>query len=236
MKKIAQAGGVAAAALSTFTAVPCLAEVNEGEPIYDSYGQVAYTGQEYYQSWDMYGNSYFIFPELDYGDAGLVYSQWENYDMYVEGANAYTSLQPDFENVYAWSYAPTGYNTPELWGQCTWFAWCRFYEIYGFDPGFTGDGWQCAYELVNCYPDLFYLDSTPVSGAVFSSSANTNHVGIVLWSDGYNMIIQEGNIDGDSNGDWNEATEDYWTREVTVDQMNALYDDVVYANPVEGMF
>ncbi len=46
----------------------------------------------------------------------------------------YTSLNP---------FAQVG-----LRGQCTWFAWGKFYEIYGYDPGFRGNGCTNAEELV----------------------------------------------------------------------------------------
>ena len=46
----------------------------------------------------------------------------------------YTSLNP---------FAQAG-----LRGQCTWFAWGKFYEIYGYDPGFRGNGCTNAEELV----------------------------------------------------------------------------------------
>lgn len=35
------------------------------------------------------------------------------------------------------------------WGQCTWFAWGKFYEIYGYDPGFRGNGCTNADELIS---------------------------------------------------------------------------------------
>lgn len=61
---------------------------------------------------------------------------------------------PNLNNLEAWvtknPYAQAG-----LYGQCTWFAWGRFYELYGYDPGFSGDGSSCVKELVAAYPDKF---------------------------------------------------------------------------------
>lgn len=61
---------------------------------------------------------------------------------------------PNFNNLEAWvtknPYAQAG-----LYGQCTWFAWGRFYELYGYDPGFSGDGSSCVKELVEAHPDKF---------------------------------------------------------------------------------
>ena len=234
MKKMIKAGGAAAAALTTISALPVMAmDSYDEEPVYESYGQEEDFSSDYYVVNTGWGQRT-VYPELAYYDYGYIYSADSNYCMYIEGSNKYTMLQPNFGNIYAWAYAPTGYNTPELWGQCTWFAWCRFYEIYGFDPGFTGDGWQVAGELVDAHPDLFYLDYTPVSGSVFSSGSG-NHCGMVLWSDGYNMLIQEANLDGVSN-DWDTATQDYWTREINLDQLRSLYGYVQFANPIPGVF
>ncbi len=49
-------------------------------------------------------------------------------------SDAYGSLNP---------FAQEG-----LRGQCTWFAWGKFYEIYGYDPGFRGNGCTNAEELI----------------------------------------------------------------------------------------
>ena len=48
------------------------------------------------------------------------------------------------------------YSMSGLYGQCTWFAWGRFYEIYGYDPGFRGNGYSCANELLRAHSDKFY--------------------------------------------------------------------------------
>jgi hypothetical protein len=58
------------------------------------------------------------------------------------------ALDPDFSNLEVWQNSQSPYHQLRLWGQCTWFAWHRFYEIYGYSPGFTGSGYQCASQLV----------------------------------------------------------------------------------------
>lgn len=142
-------------------------------------------------------------------------------------------LLPDFTNDAAWRMSSSAYNTPGLWGQCTWFAWARFYEIYGFDPGFTGNGNQCVDQLVEAHGDLFEKSRIPRAGAVFSSDYEHNHVGIVLAVDKKTgaLLIQEGNFDGQSNPDWEVATKDWMTSIYTPEQMQAAYGNVVYANP-----
>ena len=55
-------------------------------------------------------------------------------------------------------HAPTNpYDANGLWGQCTWFAWGRFYELYGYDPGFRGSGKDCAQQLYDAHSDEFEL-------------------------------------------------------------------------------
>lgn len=146
------------------------------------------------------------------------------------------NLLPDFNNQSAWKNAATSYNIPGLWGQCTWFAWGRFYEIYGFDPGFRGDGYMCASQLVNAHGDKFELSKTPKSGAIFSGDSAHNHVGVVLeYNEETNkMIVQEGNMDGVSNPIWSIAIQDYRTIEVSPDQLRNMYGNVTYAVPKEG--
>ena len=117
-------------------------------------------------------------------------------------------LEPNFDNPMAWG-DNNPYSKKSLYGQCTWFAWGRFYEIYGFDPGFRGDGWNCAQQLVAAHPDKFELSSEPQVGAIFSCIGR-NHVGIVVGWDGTNITIQEGNLDGITNS-FTQAKSDWQT-------------------------
>lgn len=144
--------------------------------------------------------------------------------------------EPDYGNAAAWKQSSSSYNTPGLWGQCTWFAWGRFYEIYGFNPGFSGNGNVCVSQLLASHPDKFEKSSTPKAGAVFSSDMKHNHVGIILDVNPVSgkLLVQEGNLDGVSNPNWNVAIQDYRTVEITLDDLRALYGDVVFANPIEG--
>lgn len=147
------------------------------------------------------------------------------------------NLLPDYTNSAAWKGSASPYNTPRLWGQCTWFAWGRFYELYGFSPRFYGNGYQCVEQLLAAHPDKFEFSTTPAAGAVFSSDAAHNHVGIVLEYDAKSDIltIQEGNLDGVSNADWNVAIEDYRTVKLSSSDMRALYGNVTYAVPKNGV-
>lgn len=216
---------------------------SDDEYWYDEYGLSAYT---VYGDYDTYNDS----PESGWTeDVNSVWSteSWSLPEVSYSGAlNAQTdpadtgtlvfdaALQPDFSDETAWANPSNPFNVPELIGQCTWFSWCRFMEIYGMDPGFYGDGYQNASEIVAAHPDCFYLSSVPTAGAVFSSDAAHNHTGIVLSTDetGQNLIIQDGNLDGVSN-DYDSALSDYWTRSISLDQLRASYGDVVFANPIE---
>ncbi len=135
---------------------------------------------------------------------------------------------PNFNNLEAWitknPYAQAG-----LYGQCTWFAWGRFYEIYGYDPGFRGNGWDCVDELLAAHPDKFERSTTPKAGAVFSGIGK-NHVGIVIAYDGTNMTIQDGNYDGITNT-FEDAKSDWKTVTYTLDEYRIRMGGVVFANP-----
>lgn len=135
---------------------------------------------------------------------------------------------PNFNNMEAWitknPYAKAG-----LYGQCTWFAWGRFYELYGYDPGFTGNGWDCVDQLVKAQPDKFERSSSPKAGAVFSGIGK-NHVGIVLKVDGNNITIQDGNYDGVTNT-FEDAKKDWQTNTYTLDYYRSRMGGIVFANP-----
>ena len=149
----------------------------------------------------------------------------------IKGDNQLSySKYPRFEDE-AWKIGVNPYSDAYLFGQCTWFAWARFYEIYGYSPGFLGNGYECASQLVNCHRDLFTLSDTPVVGSIGSSDYEHNHVWIVVGVDENGCTIQEGNLDGitnefiDSLTDWRQA---YYTYE----QLKKKYGDVIFANPI----
>lgn len=154
---------------------------------------------------------------------------------YVEHVLRYVQLgfgnlrqEPNFDNLQAWG-SRNPYSKAGLYGQCTWFAWGRFYEIYGYDPGFTGDGWDCVEQLVAAHPDKFEISDTPVVGAIFSG-VGVNHVGIVIGWNGTNLTVQEGNLDGKTNT-FIEAKKDWKTKTYTLPLLNAIYKGVVFASP-----
>ena len=137
-------------------------------------------------------------------------------------------INPNFNNMEAWitknPYARVG-----LYGQCTWFAWGRFYELYGYDPVFTVNGWDCVDQLIAAHPDLFERSLSPKPGSVFSG-IGVNHVGIVIAVDGDYVTIQEGNLDGKTNT-FQDAKKDWHTVTYTLNQLRSYYRGVVFANP-----
>lgn len=147
----------------------------------------------------------------------------------AEPEPALPSLQPDFSNAAVWKDSPSPYNTPGLWVQCTWFAWSRFMELYGYDPGFRGNGYECVDQLLAAHPDAFTRSDTPVAGSMFSSY---NHVGFILKVDGDVWTIQDGNQDLVSNPDWEEAIRDWRTVTMTRDEFVSQVGTVWFANPV----
>lgn len=155
---------------------------------------------------------------------------------YVEHVMRYVSLgfgnyreQPNFDNMDAWG-TNNPYSRANLYGQCTWFAWGRFYEIYGYSPGFIGDGWKCVDQLLQAHPDKFIKSNEPAVGAVFSC-VGRNHVGIVIGWDGKNITIQEGNLDGVTNT-FADAKKDWHTATYPLDEFRTKCKGVVFANPL----
>ena len=105
---------------------------------------------------------------------------------------------PDFNNRKVWlGYSQGGINPygDNYMGQCTWFAWGLFFQHYGYDPGFRGDGSKCAYEAYQHLKDRGWTYSRlPSPGSIFSTT-NFNHVGIVAGViDENTMVIVEGNF------------------------------------------
>ncbi|MCR0507538.1 lysozyme family protein [[Clostridium] innocuum] len=137
-------------------------------------------------------------------------------------------LEPNFNNTEAWQ-TKNPYAHARLYGQCTWFAWGRFYEMYGYSPGFIGDGWKCVDQLLKAHPDKFNRSNTPEVGAIFSC-VGRNHVGIVIGWDGKNITIQEGNLDGETNT-FAEAKRDWHTATYTFEQFKVICKGVVFAIP-----
>ncbi len=137
-------------------------------------------------------------------------------------------INPNFNNMEAW-ITKNPYARAGLYGQCTWFAWGRFYELYGYDPGFTGNGWNCVDQLIAAHPDLFERSLSPKPGSVFSG-IGVNHVGIVIAVDGDYVTIQEGNLDGKTNT-FQDAKKDWHTVTYTLNQLRSYYKGVVFANP-----
>lgn len=154
---------------------------------------------------------------------------------YVEHVMRYVSLgfgnyreQPNFDSMNAWG-TNNPYSRANLYGQCTWFAWGRFYEIYGYSPGFIGDGWKCVDQLLQAHPDKFIKSNEPAVGAVFSC-VGRNHVGIVIGWNGKNITIQEGNLDGVTNT-FADAKKDWHTATYSLDQFRTKCKGVVFAVP-----
>lgn len=98
-----------------------------------------------------------------------------------------------------------------------------------YSPGFTGDGWDCAKQLVRAHPDKFKLSNTPAVGSIFSC-IRRNHIGIVIGWDGTNITIQEGNLDGKTNS-FAEAKKDWHTVTYTLSQFVSICRGVEFAIP-----
>lgn len=151
-----------------------------------------------------------------------------------DGENQLPNHQyPDFSNTEA--YKNSHYGQKELFGQCTWFASGRFYELYGYQPDFTGDGNMCVDQLLAKHGDKFYRSTDKaVLGAVGSSDYYHNHVWIVVGvdEDGNGVTIQEGNLDQITN-DWTTGCSDWRQKHYTYDELRASFGDYVFATPYQ---
>ena len=144
-----------------------------------------------------------------------------------------SNKNPNFDNKDAWiSKNPYSYSYT---GQCTWFAWGRFYEIYGYSPGFTTNGNGCVNQLIKAHGDKFVKSSTPIAGAVFSTGLNETygHVGIVLEVDEANdkIVIQDGNYNGSSDS-FAVAKTDWGTKTLSLREFLSSRGGPVFANPI----
>ena len=158
-----------------------------------------------------------------YGDPNYV-----DHVMQYVGFTFRGGTNPNFNNMEAWA-TRNPYAKASLYGQCTWFAWGRFYELYGYDPGFTGNGWDCVDQLIASHPDKFVRSTVPKAGAIFSGIGK-NHVGIVISVNNNTLTIQEGNLDGITNT-FQDAKKDWHTTTYTLDGLRTTYKGVIFANP-----
>lgn len=118
--------------------------------------------------------------------------------------------------------------------QCTYFAWSRFYQVYGYDSGARGNGKTNAMEIVKAHGDKFTISSTPSAGAVFSAEKNTlepeyGHVGFIEAYDGTYVWISEGNYTIGETGGYIYIHKQTWA------SFKAQYPDVVFAVPNQGV-
>lgn len=122
-------------------------------------------------------------------------------------------------------------------GQCTWFAWARAYEIYGFDIGARGDGRSQAGEVLRAHPDKFTPGKKPEVGAIYSFTTGPyGHVGIVVAVNGNQLTLEDGNFDGQPwNYPWPQggSTHRGW-KKWTVDMSWMTSHGAIYANPKES--
>lgn len=82
-------------------------------------------------------------------------------------------------------------------GQCTWYAWSRFYQVYGYDSGARGNGKTNAAEIVRAHPDKFVESSTPAPGGVISfDGVGPGHVAFIEAVEGDTIWLFDGNYGG----------------------------------------
>lgn len=163
-------------------------------------------------------------PDTNDGTNDIINTPSEGYISSVKNALKYESLL-----TKDWSkFILVG--NPFAMPQCTYYAWSRFYQVYGFSSGAFGHGKDNAREIVSAHSNMFSLSSTPSGGAVFSAQANTRypefgHVGFVEAFDGTNLWISEGNYKVNGREGYIHI---YRT---TFQAFKAMYPDVIFAVP-----
>ena len=132
---------------------------------------------------------------------------------------------------------PTHPGNPFSRPWCTWWAYNRFYEIYGYSPGIHGNGCTNASELLAAHPDKFMRSSEPVAGGMFSvppgvlggTASSAGHVGIIeKVEDGYVYTSEGGFSMSGSEADMGVAYCQY-----TIESFNAKYPGAIFAVPIE---
>lgn len=164
------------------------------------------------------------------------YDNYKAFD-YADMTNIAITTSPNFNLDAAWGAGNPFTNG--FRGQCTWFAWGRFYEIYGYDGGFRGNGRDCVRECIAAHPDKFAFSLDPVAGALFSWTApGQNHVGMVVAVDGDNITIMDGNVDGGAsdsiygpNHPLSVATKNWRVQTFPSSYMKSM--GAIYANPIK---
>ena len=187
-------------------------------------------------AWNWQDNNRYIDSHLaKIGEAKEYFKKFDKDFKYINVTGGALAEDPDFMgHKNAWTSDNPFY--PTCSGQCTWFAWGRFYEIYGYDAGFRGNGSSCAEAVVNTHPDKFELSNKPKAGAVFSTKTGTyGHVGIVIDVQGNMIVVQEGNY-GPQN--WNYPTfikHGHGTCKTNSGWRTSMYSvntlNAIYANP-----
>lgn len=188
--------------------------------------------------WTMHNNSSYMLEHVN--KIGAAQTYLDNYTGFSYWAPVVGDLLngPNFANEDAWTIL-NPYGGSGLIGQCTWFAWGRFYEIYGFGPTATWNGKDWVNGIIQTYPDKFEASDTPKPGAVFSTSGPSQygHVGIVVDVRGDMLVIEEGNYSpyGTPDGTFETAQKLVHSGMMTIDQLRAQNGHVTFAVPKDGL-
>ncbi len=166
----------------------------------------------------------------------IINKYWEmffgKYGTLSTGGSGSIEGSPDFNNAEAWRNPNNAYP----YGQCTWFAGGRLYEVYGIRDNTLGNGGQWVGNLCARYPDKFTMSTEPVPGAIFSAMNPSpwGHVGFVKAVNGNEITIQEGNLDGITNV-WEDAIRDWQEVTYTLPTIRSIYAGLTFANPTGAL-
>lgn len=179
-------------------------------------------------AWSWTTNNTYMQAHIAKLDLAKQYVDNYKFFSYVSLTGGNITSSPDFSNEQAWRHPYNNYP----YGQCTWFAAGRLYEIYGIRDNTLGDGKQWVSNLTQRYPDKFKFSTEPAAGAIFCTGGtgqNKNHVGLVIGVEGDTVIVQEGNFNGTTDS-WEVAITDWKTMTYTKAYMQSMYG-AIYAVP-----
>lgn len=141
------------------------------------------TSKNYYQTLVNVRDSYGL---LNFDKPNSKQAIVKNIAININSKGYQTNINPYFKKYY---------------GQCTWFAWGRIYELYNLNSKMYGNGKECVDELIKNHKFKTIKKINNITNkAIFSTKSGSiyGHVGII---EQYNkktdkLVVSEGNFKG----------------------------------------
>lgn len=175
-----------------------------------------------------------LYSYFTHRNAILKYKRKDNRIIECEYENVFTRLYETLNSQIWEKYRTIGggnkfyrVNGKYYW-QCTTFAYARFYEVYGYFSGASGNGCLHAQEIVKAHPTWFRITYYPTPGATFSvagsDKSHWGHVGFVEACDNQYIWVSEGNVGVRGGIRFNYK--------MTIQEFFKKYPNVIFASPI----